>query len=239
MEQQASEVARTPGDVMPTWDSCYGNGWRMLWKYFLEIFLIIIVMIAFSIPSFIFYAGEQFAQGAGYAFLLLLGWAYSILLLYPLQYGVSFACLKAARKEAPAVKDMFEVFQNYWAAVLANLLVSIIVLFGLLLLIVPGIIFACKLAFVPYLIVEKRMDVIAAVKRSWHMTTGHAVTIFLMGCLAILIAIAGLIILCVGIVPAAMWIGVSFASIYHAVSSRLEPAQPVTSSSPETPAGQF
>ncbi len=227
MEQQVYDVTGMPGEVDPTVGSCYGNGWSSLWKYFLELFLIFIVMLAFALPNIFFSLGEMHARGAGYAFLVLLGWVYSILLLNPLQYGVNFAFLKAARKEAPAVKDIFEVFQNYWSAVLANLLVAIIVLVGLVLLIVPGIIFACKLAFVPYLIVERKMEVIQAVKTSWNMTTGHAVTIFLMGLLAIPLAIAGLLVLCVGIIPVIMWVGVAFASMYHAVSSRIVASQPV------------
>lgn len=227
MEQQVYDVTGMPGEVVPTVGSCYGNGWENLWKHFLELFLIFVVMLAFAIPNIFLSLAETQARGAGYVFLVLLGWVYSILLLNPLQYGVNFACLKAARREAPAVKDLFEVFQNYWAAVLANLLVGIIILVGLVLLIVPGIIFACKLAFVPYLIVERRMEVIQAVKTSWNMTTGHAVTIFLMGLLAIPLAIAGLLVLCVGIIPAILWIGVAFASMYHAVSSRIVEAQPV------------
>jgi hypothetical protein len=50
------------------------------------------------------------------------------------------------------------------------------------------------------------------------MTRGHAGTIFLMGLLAIPVALLGLICLVVGIIPAAMWIQTAFASMYHAVS---------------------
>jgi hypothetical protein len=51
---------------------------------------------------------------------------------------------------------MFAAFNNYLNAVLAYLLVTVIIIIGFVLLIIPGIIFACKLAFVPYLIVDQK-----------------------------------------------------------------------------------
>ena len=85
-------------------------------------------------------------------------------------------------------------------------------------MIIPGIIFACKLAFTPYLVVDRKMEVIEAVKESWRMTDGHAWTVFLIGLLAIPICIAGLICFGVGIIVSLMWIRLTFASLYHAVS---------------------
>jgi len=85
-------------------------------------------------------------------------------------------------------------------------------------LLVPGIIFACKLAFVPYLVTDRRMEATEAIRESWRMTTGHATTIFLMGLLAAPVFIAGLILLVVGALPAIIWIELSFASIYASVA---------------------
>lgn len=121
---------------------------------------------------------------------------------------------------------MFESFQNYANAVLANVLVYFIVAVGIILLIIPGIVFACKLAFVPYLVVERKMYAIEAVKESWRMTSGHALTVFLIGLLSIPIALAGLLCFVVGIIPAIMWIRLAFASLYHAVSQTARPPAP-------------
>jgi hypothetical protein len=62
------------------------------------------------------------------------------------------------------------------------------------------------------------MEPVEAVKESWRMTKGHANQIFLTGFLAFWVAIAGLLCLGVGIIPAVMWIGCAFASMYYAVS---------------------
>lgn len=200
--------------LVPGVGSSYKNGWGKLWKYFLELLLIGIIGFVIGIPSGI----GGWAGYDGVTTLSIIGIAYSILVMNPVEYGVTFAFLKAARGDKPEIKNMFEAFHNYWNAVLAYLLVGVIVSIGFVLLIIPGIIFACKLAFTPYLVVDQKMQVIEAVKESWRMTNGHAWKVFLIGLLGIPISIAGLICLGVGIIVSIMWIELALASLYHSVS---------------------
>jgi len=216
MVQDKANLTQSSLVLAPTVGASYGNGWRQMWKHFLELFLIGIIGVAIGIPSGM--GGWGLEVAATISALGVLGYIYTILIVNPIDYGISFAYLKAARGDKPEIRDMFEAFHNYWNAVLANLLVGAIVIVGFFLLIIPGIIFACKLAFTPYLVVDQRMGVIEAVKESWRMTNGHAWTVFLIGLLAIPISIVGLICLVVGIIPAIMWIDATFASLYHAVS---------------------
>ena len=216
MAQDKANTTQSPTVFTPTVGASYGNAWRQMKKYFLELFLIGIIGLIIGIPSGI--GGSEGEATAVVSVLGVLGFIYGILIAGPTDYGVSFAYLKAARSDKLEIRDMFEAFHNYWNAVLANILVGAIVIVGLFLLIIPGIIFACKLAFTPYLVVDQKMAVIEAVKGSWRMTNGHAWTVFLIGLLAIPICIAGLICLVVGIIPAFMWITATFASLYHAVS---------------------
>ena len=219
--------------------SSYVNGWRRLWKHFLMLFLIGIISGLISLPSHVLshvevlkVIGERIG-GTGVAAALSLSLAYGLLLSKPIGYGVSFAYLKAARNDPLDVRDMFEGFCTYWNAVLASLLVGVIVGIGVLMLIVPGIIFGCRLAFTPYLVVDRGMRVIDAVEESWRMTRGHALKVFLVGLLGIPIAIVGLMFCGVGIIIAVMWIKLAFASLYHAVSGSVSPfvqeGEPVTS----------
>jgi uncharacterized membrane protein len=64
---------------------------------------------------------------------------------------------------------------------------------------------------------DKKLDPVKAVEESWRLTKGYGWRIFGMGLLAIPIAIGGLLLLVVGIIPAIIWITVTFASMYHAV----------------------
>lgn len=203
---------------VPGVGSSYSNGWQQLKKYFLELLLITVIGIVIGVPIGLFRVDAETA-GAGAAVLGILGFAYSLLIAQPVDYGVSFANLRAARGDKLEIKDMFEAFKNYVNVVLANLLAGAIIIIGLVFLIVPGIIFACKLAFVPYLVIDRKMEAIEAVKESWRMTGGHAWKVFFIGVLAALIAIAGLICFVVGIIFAIMWIRLAFASLYHAVAT--------------------
>ncbi len=213
MTQDKADTTQSSFVSSPTVGASYGNGWRQMWKFFLELLLIGIIGLVIGIP-----AGID-GSDAAVSVLGVLGFIYGILIVGPTDYGVSFAYLKAARSDKLEIRDMFEAFHNYWNAVLANILVGAIIIIGLFLLIIPGIIFACKLAFTSYLVVDQRMAVIEAVKESWRMTNGHAWTVFLIGLLAVPISIAGLLCLVVGIIPAIMWITAAFASLYHAVSA--------------------
>lgn len=225
MDQNNTHNMQNYAMYEPTVGSCYKHGWHQLWKYFLELLLIAVIGFVIGLPSGWFDLGGD-GGNAGTAILAILGFAYTLLLAWPIQYGVYFAHLKAARGDQLKVKDMFEVFKNYLNAVLANILVVVIICIGLILFIVPGIIFGCKLAFVPYLVVDRKMEVIEAVKESWRMTSGYAWKVFFIGLLAIPIAIAGLVCFCVGIIPAIMWISLAFASLYHAVSMSGEASTP-------------
>ncbi|MFC1943855.1 hypothetical protein ACFLWO_04710 [Chloroflexota bacterium] len=221
MSQDEAKTTQSSNILTPTVGASYRNGWRQIRKYFLELFLIGLIGLVITIPSGMG-SGEAQDGATAVGILGVLGLIYGILIANPTEYGISFAYLKAARNDKPEIRDMFEAFRNYWNAVLADLLVGAIVAIGLFLLIIPGIIFGCKLAFTPYLVVDRKMDVIEAVKESWRMTNGHAWTVFLTGLLAIPIIILGLICFVVGIIPAIMWITAAFASLYHAVSSSAE-----------------
>jgi uncharacterized membrane protein len=118
--------------------------------------------------------------------------------------------------------------ENYLHIVLANLLVFALVILGLFALIIPGIIIACRLVFVSYIIMDKKLDPIEAVEMSWRLTRGHGWQIFLMGFVSIFIIIFGLLMLIVGIFPALIWISSSFATLYESVLREKEkPAEAV------------
>jgi hypothetical protein len=209
----------------------YGNGWRRLWRQFLPLFLIglifLVISVAISTPQFI----AQFSLGAAstsfgvFAALWgLVSAAFSIFISGPLGYGQYFAYLKASRGDNVEVQDLFAAFKNYWSVVGAYLLVAVIVVVGFVFVIVPGIYLACKLAFVPFLVVDKRMSVGQAFGESWRMASrGRAWKVFLLGLLAILIFIAGLIVFGVGVIISYMWTMASFASLYHAIDVSREP----------------
>jgi uncharacterized membrane protein len=197
----------------------YSIGWELMMKYFLELLLLIVIGMAIQIPVQLMTKGANYSSfDSGMIMMGLLGMLLFAVAVKPVSYGIDYVNLKLVRGEKFDIADVFLGFrENYLNVVLSGILVAAIVIAGFILLIIPGIIFACKLAFVPYLVIDKKLDAVEAVKASWEMTDGHAMTIFLMALLAIPIAILGLIALVVGIIPAAIWINAASASMYHSV----------------------
>jgi hypothetical protein len=147
--------------------------------------------------------------------------AYAIFIAGPIGMSAAWVFLRAIRGDKIEIKDMFSVFErNYWNAVLAGLIKGIIIGIGFIMFIVPGIIFACRLAFVQYLIIDEKMEALEALKASWAMTRGHGWTIFGMFWLAFLIVIAGLAVLIFGVFISAMWITAAYAVLYQSVYVR-------------------
>ncbi len=210
----------TKADFEPTVGDAYNHGWKTIWKYFLELFLVGLLLFIISIPvNALSFLIREDGNWFGIGIFVVFSAAYGILILGPLQYGMYYCYLKAARRENLQVGDLFAFKDNYLNVMLAALLTNVIIGIGVFMLIIPGIIFACKLAFVPYLVIDKKMDAIKALQASWQMTDGYAINIFVMGLLAIFIVIGGLIAFLIGVIIAAMWIYASFASIYYSVDS--------------------
>ena len=201
----------------------YSFAWQQMWKYFLHLFLIIVIISFASIPTSLMADSEELAfhvnaSPAQTAVWQVFGVAYLLLVLPVISFGADLLNLRAIRDEKIDFQEMFSGFKkNYLNIILANLLTFAIVGLGIAFLIVPGIILAVRLAFVPYLVMDKNLEPVAAVEKSWNMTKGHGWTIFGMALLTIPIFIAGLLALFVGVIFALIWISAAFAAIYHAV----------------------
>ena len=195
----------------------YSKGWNLIFTTFIELLVVTLVYAVIQIPTNAFQLRpDGFEWYVVPVVMLAIG--YGIFIAGPIGYSVNWVFLKAVRREKIEIKDMFAVFErNYWNAVIAGLVTTIIIVIGFFMLIVPGIIFACRLAFVPYLVIDQKMEAMEALKASWAMTKGHGWTVFFMGLLAILIVIAGLLVLIFGVLISAMWISAAFAILYHSV----------------------
>lgn len=218
MRQEIPQADSTGPAPRPEVGACYSHGWRQMKKYSLEVFLATVVALVVSLPGYVLMDANE-NVGHGNDLLGVIGLIYLVMLTRPFKYGAFLVFLKAAGNRRVMVKDMFESFDNYLNVVLANLFVLVIIALGTVLFIVPGIVLACRLSFTPFLVTERKMEAVEAVKESWRLTAGHSWTIFLVALVAIPISVLGLACLGVGIIGAMMWVGVTHASLYYAVTS--------------------
>lgn len=236
--------------LVPGFGNSFGTGWRVMTDNFLRLFLVIIVLAIVTTPfkmfNFHFDAHDfhnmpfMFGHNMGEnmrnifeigslgilaAFFGLLAMLYAFLVAPIFSYGGKMIFVQAVRKIKPDFEYFIKGFmENYLHIVLANLLVFALVVLGLFALIIPGIIIACRLAFVSYIIMDKKLDPIEAVELSWKLTRGHGWQIFFMGFVSIFIFFFGLLMLIVGVFPALIWICSSFATLYQSVLNEKEPA---------------
>ncbi len=222
--------------LLPTFGRSFGHGWNTMSKYFLILLLVVFVMSIIMAPMqignmnfkmdnfgwhkdcFNFFSPGFAALGILALVLGMIALAYTLLVVPVFKYGGDLMFVHAARDTRPDFETLIRGFkENYLYIILANVLTTALVMLGMIFLIVPGIIVGCRLAFVSYLVMDKKLDPIVAVEESWKMTKGHGWTIFFMGIVSFFLFIVGLALLFVGILPAIMWVKSSFASLYEAV----------------------
>ena len=223
--------------ILPTFGGSFEHGWKVMFNYFLVLLLVVIVMGIVMFPAQMlrinidaehlkwckdeidFIGPGTFAALGVFAIILgIFAVIYMLLVVPVFKYGADIMFVHAARGNRPEFETLIKGFkENYLYIVLARLLSSALIMLSMMLLIIPGIIVACRLAFVSYLVMDRKLDPIIAVEESWRLTKGHGWTIFVMGFVSFFILILGFAMLFVGIIPAIMWVKSSFASLYEAV----------------------
>ena len=106
-----------------------------------------------------------------------------------------------------------------------ELLVGLIVIAGLFLLVVPGIIFMLMFLFVPYLIIDKEIGPIEAMKESARITRGYKWELFLLVLLVFVLNVFGTLALLVGLLVS---IPVTTLALVHTYRTlELKAGQPI------------
>lgn len=204
--------------VYPTVSACFEEAFSLMKKHFWM--LILIVFVAGAIKTPMWFLQETKGASDGYQFtfhvLELIQTIYYFAIAAIYSYGVAYVFLKVARKEDFDFEETFSGFKTYKRAFLSNLLVMLAVGLGIILLVIPGIFLACRLVFVPYLIMDKKHGVIDSIKISYYMSKGYFWTVFGMGILSFVILMLGLVLLGFGILISLVWINAAFAVFYNA-----------------------
>jgi uncharacterized membrane protein len=112
--------------------------------------------------------------------------------------GLVDVALKAVRGQPTQLRDAFAKGRLMVPMLLAMVVNAILVTIGMVLLIVPGVIVAIGLSMYAPLIVDQGLSGIDALKRSWEITKGHKMNLFLFGLVAIVLACAGVVACMVG-----------------------------------------
>ena len=113
----------------------------------------------------------------------------------------------------------------YWKFFATSVLASIAVAVGLVLLIVPGLIAMVLFMFSTFLVIDRGLGPIEALKASMEMTKGNRLPLFGFILLCMLIILIGVLALGVGLLVAAPIVGLGFAYAYRLLSGGAAPVQ--------------
>lgn len=100
------------------------------------------------------------------------------------------------------ISNLFGEANLWWKYLRAQILSSLIIVFGFILLIIPGIIWSIRLQYFSYFIVDQGMGPVAALQESWRITRGNVWNLFLFGLLTGLINLVGVLVLIIGLFAA-------------------------------------
>src|SRR5687768_2976209 len=143
----------------------------LLGLYGLMLVAIIPVFIAIGAAIAVSSRGGKPQITAGLVVLLLL----MVILVFIVQAAYMAYIIKTARGELIGIKEALRVGLEKALPLLGqSVVMSILIVVGLILLIVPGIILAYRFFFAPYVLVDQNVGIFEALKRSRQLVKGKA-----------------------------------------------------------------
>lgn len=138
--------------------------------------------------------------------------------------AVVVVTLQVVDGQKPSYSALFDRAHLFWRFLGANILYNLIIAGGLLLLIIPGIIWGIKYSFFRYFVVDKGMGPVEALKHSGRVTDGQKWRLFLFGLVLGLVNVAGALALGIGLLATIPTTMLATAFVYSKLASSLEPA---------------
>ncbi len=220
-----------PGDLPPTAGGIHGppGGWNasevigLAWEIFKKHWAVLfggvfLVSVIAGVPGYIasgVQAGAELQPGTSeYVLVQGVGNLLDGLLSVFFSIGQVRLFLQAARGRTPDFGVLFSGMDRFPAVFVAGLIAGILYIIGFVLLIVPMFILIYGLYFATWFVVDHQLGPVEALKKSWEVTNGHKLNLFLFSLLSILVGLAGCAACLVGIYAAQAVIGVASAIIF-------------------------
>lgn len=188
-------------------------GYNITKKNFLFILGVFVVLIlVYSIPSVLQNTLQQ--ESGLLAVVTIFVWILNMIV----NMGIINISLKFVDGKKPDIMDLF-YRKSLLHFIIVSLVTALIIAVGFVLLIIPGIYLAIRLQFSTYLVVDKGMTFVDAIKKSWKMTEGQVWNLFLFTLLLILLNIAGALLILIGLFVTVPTSGIAAAYVYRKLSS--------------------
>jgi len=139
----------------------------------------------------------------------------SLLLAGPLNLGLCMYFLKISNSESPGIENIINGFQPLLQVLLLYFVSSLLIVLGLLLFILPGIVLSMGFSMSYYIMAEQQdVTFVEALQKSWDLTQGHKMDLFLLNIRFIPWYVLGLLCLVVGVFVVIPWHQTTLALVY-------------------------
>lgn len=197
--------------------STLSQAWELFKKHWKFLLLVTVISWIFQGLPRSFEKHDLYSQS--WLILAVLSLALSALNLV-IDIGLTKVYLKIVDRESAKLEDLFVHYKLFWKFLAGSILYGLIVVSGLFLLIVPGIIWAIKFQFYSYLIVDKNLGPIEALRQSSNMTQGKKWQILKFDLVIGLLNILGILALIVGLLITIPVTTLGFTLLYRKLSPK-------------------
>jgi len=195
-----------------------GESVSWAWDRFKENTPLLLAVSAVSclLPAFLEWIGERAFSGFVEAWMGIV----HFVVVTTISLGVAKITLHIRDGKPVEFANLFDSFNRVPWLMLATFLMMFATFFGVLLLIVPGIIIAIRLCFIAFITADEGCNAIDALKRSWNITRGFGFDLFLFALLLIGVNILGFICLGIGVFVSVPVTWLATAYIFRFLSER-------------------
>jgi hypothetical protein len=199
-----------------------GYGWRVMktnFWFFVGIGLVFLIVTYLPIVARVVVKSLNLPKASDITLgilLRVLGWVIHIVVAI----GLIKIALGFCDEQKPPFATLFDAWDCFWRYLGAGILYCLIVLGGLILLIVPGIIWAVKFSLCYYFVIDKGLGPIEALKASSRATMGVKWRLFGFGILCALINLLGMLCLLVGVFATYPTVLIAGVLVYRQLSAQ-------------------
>jgi uncharacterized membrane protein len=147
-------------------------------------------------------------------------WIASLILSFELTLGVYKIALNFVDDIPSEVANLFDFFHLVPQLIIGTVIYTVIVLAGLILIVVPGIVWSLKYSLFAYFILEDEMSAMDALRASAAATDGAKWPLLWLELSSIILVVLGLLCMVVGIFVALPVVYIAMAQVYRILKSQ-------------------
>ena len=214
-------------------DEAIQFGWNAAKRNIGFFFIVFIIsLVASAIPNGVQTATEKTAPFLSFLFGLV-----SLVVSQVLAIGITRISLRFADQQKAEIADLYTGYPLFFRYLFASILYALIVAIGLVLLVVPGVYLAVRFSQYGFLVVDKGLGPVEALRKSAALTEGARWQLFLFGILLFGLVLLGAIALLIGLFWAVPTTLVAAAFVYRRLLAAAEgTAAAGASTAPQAPA---